>query len=204
MLGVSLATLERWLKKRSEGEDLENPELLRVASGASSRSHGSGVPFGSSSKRRRSASTSSGRFAPRSRMGRHRGDGQPISVHENRRARELIEERGCQERGCRLWFLPAYSPDLNPIEEAFSTFSKAKAIPKKAKARTPEALFEAPDQALGSLSPTQTPAAWVSAAKPAKWTRSSVKPPSGRSRRGRAREAKTRPPYTTSAWPVQT
>jgi transposase len=27
--------------------------------------------------------------------------------------RELIEERGCQ-----LWLLPSYSPDLNPIEES--------------------------------------------------------------------------------------
>ncbi len=22
--------------------------------------------------------------------------------------------------GCRLWFLPSYSPDFNPIEHAFS------------------------------------------------------------------------------------
>ena len=25
-----------------------------------------------------------------------------------------------EEDGCELWFLPAYSPDLNPIEQAFS------------------------------------------------------------------------------------
>jgi transposase len=30
--------------------------------------------------------------------------------------RELIEERGC----CELLYLPPYSPDLNPIEEAFA------------------------------------------------------------------------------------
>ena len=48
--------------------------------------------------------------------------------------------------------MPAYSPDLNPIEEAFS---KAKAILKKAKARTPEALFEATHQALGSVTPEE-------------------------------------------------
>jgi hypothetical protein len=36
-------------------------------------------------------------------------------VHRSRWVRELIEERGCQ-----LWLLPSYSPDLNPIEEAFS------------------------------------------------------------------------------------
>ncbi len=58
-----------------------------------------------------------------------------LSVHKSRYVRELIERRGCE-----LWFLPAYSPDLNPIEEAFS---KAKGILKKAKARTLPALLEA-------------------------------------------------------------
>jgi transposase len=48
------------------------------------------------------------------------------------RVRELLEERGCQ-----LWLLPSYSPDLNPIEEALS---KVKALLRKAKARTLEAL----------------------------------------------------------------
>jgi transposase len=38
-----------------------------------------------------------------------------LSVHKSRWVRELIEERGCQ-----LWLLPSYSPDMNPIEEAFS------------------------------------------------------------------------------------
>ncbi len=58
-----------------------------------------------------------------------------LSVHKGKAVRELIEARGCE-----LWFLPAYSPDLNPIEEAFS---KAKGILRKAKARTLDALFEA-------------------------------------------------------------
>ncbi len=49
--------------------------------------------------------------------------------------RELIE--GC---GCEVLYLPAYSPDLNPIEEAFS---KVKGILRKAAARTREALIEA-------------------------------------------------------------
>jgi transposase len=43
-----------------------------------------------------------------------------LSVHTSKWVRELIEERGCQ-----LWVLPSYSPDLNPIEEAFS---KVKAL----------------------------------------------------------------------------
>ena len=40
------------------------------------------------------------------------------------------------------------SPDFNPIEEAFS---KVKSIFRKAKARTPEALFEATHQALSAV-----------------------------------------------------
>ncbi len=38
-----------------------------------------------------------------------------LSAHKGERVRELVEERGCE-----LLFLPPYSPDLNPIEEAFS------------------------------------------------------------------------------------
>jgi transposase len=66
-----------------------------------------------------------------------------LCVHKNRRVRELIEERGCE-----LWFLPAYSPDLNPIEEAFS---KIKGALRKAKARSLDALFEATGEALRSI-----------------------------------------------------
>ena len=63
-----------------------------------------------------------------------------LGAHKTERVRELIEGRGCQ-----LWFLPAYSPDLNPIEEAFS---KVKARLRKAAARTREALVEAMGEAL--------------------------------------------------------
>jgi transposase len=38
-----------------------------------------------------------------------------LSVHTSAWVRELIEEKGCE-----LWLLPSYSPDTNPIEEAFS------------------------------------------------------------------------------------
>jgi transposase len=55
-----------------------------------------------------------------------------LSVHKSNRVRELIEGRGCS-----LVFLPSYSPDFNPIEEAFS---KVKATLRKAKARSFEAL----------------------------------------------------------------
>jgi transposase len=61
-----------------------------------------------------------------------------------RRVRELIEERGCE-----LVLLPSYSPDFNPIEEAFS---KMKTILRKAKARSFEALVEATGRALCAVS----------------------------------------------------
>ena len=66
-----------------------------------------------------------------------------LQVHKMRRVRQLIEERGCS-----LVFLPSYSPDFNPIEQAFS---KIKGILRKAKARTFEALVEATGQALSAV-----------------------------------------------------
>lgn len=67
-----------------------------------------------------------------------------LSAHKSERVRELIERRGCQ-----LLFLPPYSPDFNPIEEAFS---KIKGILRKAQARTREALIEAPGAAISAVS----------------------------------------------------
>ncbi len=43
-----------------------------------------------------------------------------LSSHKGGRVSELIEERGCE-----LVYLPPYSPDFNPIEEAFA---KVKAL----------------------------------------------------------------------------
>ncbi len=63
-----------------------------------------------------------------------------LSVHKGARVRQLIEDKGCQ-----VLFLPAYSPDLSPIEEAFS---KIKAFLRRTGARTREALEEAICQAL--------------------------------------------------------
>lgn len=68
-----------------------------------------------------------------------------LGAHRTERVRELIEQRGCE-----VWFLPAYSPDLNPIEEAFS---KIKALLRKAAARTREALVEAMGEALSAVTP---------------------------------------------------
>ncbi len=63
-----------------------------------------------------------------------------LGAHKGERVRELI-----QERGCELLYLPPYSPDLNPIEEAFS---KVKGLLRRAGARTHEALIEAMGRAL--------------------------------------------------------
>jgi transposase len=66
-----------------------------------------------------------------------------LSSHRGKRVRELIEAKGCE-----LLYLPPYSPDLNPIEEAFA---KLKALLRKAGARTPEALIEAMGWALEAV-----------------------------------------------------
>ena len=67
-----------------------------------------------------------------------------LSSHEGGRVRELVEGRGCE-----LLYLPPYSPDLNPIEEAFA---KLKALLlRKTGARTREALVEAMGRALDAV-----------------------------------------------------
>lgn len=58
-----------------------------------------------------------------------------LQQHRSPRVRQAIEARGAS-----LWLLPSYSPDLNPIEEAFS---KVKALLRTAAARTHEALVSA-------------------------------------------------------------
>ncbi len=71
-----------------------------------------------------------------------------LGAHKGERVRELIEVRGCE-----LLFLPPYSPDLNPIEEAFS---KVKTLLRRAGARTHEALIEAMGRALGAVTEKDT------------------------------------------------
>src|SRR5215213_816363 len=70
--------------------------------------------------------------------------GQPLKAHKPARVRELIEERGCE-----LIYLPSYSPEFNPIEEAFS---KIKGMVHQAGARTREALVDVLGQALSAIS----------------------------------------------------
>lgn len=66
-----------------------------------------------------------------------------LSARKGERVRELVEGRGAQ-----LLYLPPYSPDLNPIEEAFA---KIKSLLRKAEARTREALLEAMGAALDAI-----------------------------------------------------
>ncbi len=66
-----------------------------------------------------------------------------LSAHRPKRFRELIEQRGCE-----LLYLPSYSPDYNPIEEAFA---KIKNLLRKACARSKEALVDAIAAALSAI-----------------------------------------------------
>lgn len=75
-----------------------------------------------------------------------------LKVHYSERAREAIEARGAH-----LWYLPPYSPDLNPIEEAFS---KLKTFLRSAQPRTLEDHSTAIWAALRTITP-QDAAGWV-------------------------------------------
>ena len=66
-----------------------------------------------------------------------------LSVHKAPRIRQALEARQC-----RLLFLPPYSPDFTPIEQAFS---KIKAILRRFGARTKETLWEAMRVALEAI-----------------------------------------------------
>ena len=66
-----------------------------------------------------------------------------LTAHKGERVKELIEQRDCE-----LLYLPPYSPDFNPIEEAFS---KIKDMVRKVEARTREALVEAIGMALSAV-----------------------------------------------------
>jgi len=72
-------------------------------------------------------------------------------AHRDPRMREAIEGAGA-----RVVFLPPYSPELNPIELAWS---KLKAFLKTAKARTRESLMIATAMAIEMITPGDA-AAW--------------------------------------------
>jgi transposase len=74
-----------------------------------------------------------------------------LSVHKAARIRDSLAARGCE-----ILFLPPYSPDFTPIEQAFS---KLKAILRGIGSRTREALVEAVRLALDAITPKDA-AAW--------------------------------------------
>ena len=76
-----------------------------------------------------------------------------LGAHRTDKVRELVEGRGAD-----LVFLPSYSsPDLNPIEEAFSKIKQL--LVRKVGARTREALVEAIGRALAAVT-SEDAAGW--------------------------------------------
>jgi transposase len=70
-----------------------------------------------------------------------------LSSHKVAGVREVIEARGASLR-----FLPPYSPDLNPIEQAIA---KLKALLRAEAARTIDALWSATGQLLNRFTPDE-------------------------------------------------
>jgi len=68
-----------------------------------------------------------------------------LSSHKRAAVRTAIEAAGC-----RLEYLPPYSPDLNPIEQAFA---KLKALLRKAGERTVAGLWDFLGQSLDAFTP---------------------------------------------------
>jgi transposase len=70
-----------------------------------------------------------------------------LSSHKGPRIRQMIEAAGGS-----LLYLPPYSPDFNPIENAFA---KLKALLRKAAERTIEGLWTVIGQLLDTFTPTE-------------------------------------------------
>jgi transposase len=68
-----------------------------------------------------------------------------LSAHKSLKAKQLIEAKGC-----KVLFLPSYSPDLSPIELAFS---KLKAYLRRIGARNREGLESAIGQGVELITP---------------------------------------------------
>jgi transposase len=68
-----------------------------------------------------------------------------LSSRKIKGVRRLIEKAGAE-----VLYLPPYSPDLNPIEKAWS---KLKQIPRAAKARSKEALEKAITESIRMITP---------------------------------------------------
>ena len=70
-----------------------------------------------------------------------------LKSHKNREIRRAI-----RAAGAKLWFLPAYSPDLNPIEQ---TFAKLKELLRKAAERTFDDVCDRIGALLADFSPAE-------------------------------------------------
>jgi transposase len=70
-----------------------------------------------------------------------------LGSHKGRAVRQLI-----RAAGAKLFFLPKYSPDLNPIEQVFA---KLKHLLRKAAARTVETVCAAIGELLGTFTPQE-------------------------------------------------
>jgi transposase len=70
-----------------------------------------------------------------------------LAAHKVEGVREAIEAQGAELR-----YLPPYSPDLNPIEQAFA---KLKALLRKAAERTVDGLWNAIGQLLDLFPPAE-------------------------------------------------
>jgi transposase len=68
-----------------------------------------------------------------------------LSSHKREGLREIVEEVGA-----RIEYLPAYSPDFNPVE---NMWSKLKSQLRKVKERSKDVLFEAVGEALEMITP---------------------------------------------------
>ena len=70
-----------------------------------------------------------------------------LGSHKGKAVRQLI-----RAAGAKLFFLPKYSPDLNPIEQVFA---KLKHLLRKAAARTVETVCAAIGEVLGAFTPEE-------------------------------------------------
>ena len=70
-----------------------------------------------------------------------------LGSHKRRAIRQTI-----RAAGAKLFFLPKYSPDLNPIEQVFA---KVKHLVRKLAARSLDALEAAIDQSLDAFTPQE-------------------------------------------------
>jgi transposase len=70
-----------------------------------------------------------------------------LGSHRGKAVRQLI-----RSAGAKLFFLPKYSPDLNPIEQVFA---KLKHLIRKAAARTIDAVYAAIGEALPAFTPKE-------------------------------------------------